>query len=129
MCGDGALLVCWGRAVCRWVVCRVVGVLGPFRAVGRLMSRFQDRELNARPPRYPRFIMLGSFSGTLLMVSNIDMIVICSRFCSPEGVKDLTKQNMNSRIEINKNYIFYNFKFQVSGLENRKSFLLFLYPL
>ena len=59
------------------------------------------------------------------MVSILDMIVICSRFCGPERVKDLTKQNMNSRIEINKNYIFYNIKFQVSGLENRKPFCYF----
>ena len=124
-----ALLICWGRAVCRWVMCRVADMLGPFRAVGRLMGRFQRRELNLRPPRLPRFIMLGSFSDTLLMVSILDMIVICSRFCGPERVKDLTKQNMNSRIEINKNYIFYNFKFQVSGLQNRKTFLSFLSPL
>ena len=86
-----ALLSCWGRAVCRWVMCRVAGVLGPFRAVGRLMDRFQSREVNAGPPRLPRFIMLKCFSDTLLMVLILGIIVICSRFCSPEGVKDLTK--------------------------------------
>ena len=86
-----ALLGCWGRAVCRWVMCRVAGVLGPFRAVGRLMDRFQSREVNAGPPRLPRFIMLKCFSDTLLMVLILGIIVICSRFCSPEGVKDLTK--------------------------------------
>ena len=42
------------------------------------------RELGARSPRLPRFILLGSFGDTLLLVS---MIAICNRFCSPEGGK------------------------------------------
>ena len=37
-------------------------------------------------PCLPRFILLGSFSDTLLVVSILDIIAICSRFCSPEGV-------------------------------------------
>ena len=37
-------------------------------------------------PRLPRFILLGSFSDILLVVSILDMIAVCSHFCSPEGV-------------------------------------------
>ena len=37
-----------------------------------------------RRARLPRFIILVSFSDTLLVVSILD---ICGRFCSPEGIK------------------------------------------
>ena len=47
--------------------------LGPFRAVGRLLGYVQGRELDPREPRLPRFIQLGSFSDTLLVVS----ILVC----------------------------------------------------
>ena len=48
-----------------------------------------------RAPHLPRFILLASFSGTLLVVLILDMIsqsmiAICSRFCSPEGVKEMS---------------------------------------
>ena len=62
--------------------------------------------LGTRAPRIPMFILLVSFSGTLLVVSILDRaydchlriaicvgvalcpaIAICDRFCSPEGVK------------------------------------------
>ena len=46
------------------------------------MGGVQSRGLGACAPCLPRFILLRSFSGTLLVVS----IAICSRFCSPEGV-------------------------------------------
>ena len=42
-------------------------------------------------PRLHRFILLRSFSDTLLVVSVLDivMIALCSRLCSPEGVKTI----------------------------------------
>ena len=57
---------------------------------GRLMGCVQSWELSACAPRLPSFILLGSFSDTLFVVSILDMIVICSRFYSPEGVKTVT---------------------------------------
>ena len=42
-----------------------------------------------RAPRLPRFILLVSFSDTLLVVSILDMVAMCDRFCSPEGVDGL----------------------------------------
>ena len=36
----------------------------------------------------PEFNLLGSLSDTLPGVSILDMSAICSRFCSPEGVKE-----------------------------------------
>ena len=53
---------------------------------GGLMGCVQTRGLGVPVPRLPGFILLGSFSNTLLVVSTLDMIAICSRFCSPEGV-------------------------------------------
>ena len=41
-----------------------------------------------RAPRLPRFILPGSFIDTLLVVSILDMIAICSKFCSSEGVNE-----------------------------------------
>ena len=48
-----------------------------------------------RAPHLPRFILLANFSGILLVVLILDMIsqsmiAICSRFCSPEGVKEIS---------------------------------------
>ena len=42
-----------------------------------------------RAPRLPKFILLGSFSDTLLVVSifTYSVIAIYSHFCSPEGVE------------------------------------------
>ena len=59
---------------------------GPFRAVGKLTGCVKV-ELGECAPCLPRFILLGSFSDTLLVVSILDIIAICRRFCSPEGVK------------------------------------------
>ena len=47
--------------------------LGPFRAVGGAYGYVQGRELGPREPRLPRFIQLGSFSDTFLVVS----ILVC----------------------------------------------------
>ena len=53
-----------------------LGVFVPFRGCvagvcGRveLMGSVQSRELGTRAPRFSRFILLGSFTDTLLMVS------------------------------------------------------------
>ena len=43
-----------------------------------VMGCVQSREFN----------LLGSLSDTLPGVSILDMSAICSRFCSPEGVKE-----------------------------------------
>ena len=49
---------------------------------------------SARAPCLQRFILLVSFRDTLLVVSILDIVydchlfAICSRFCSPEWVKD-----------------------------------------
>ena len=59
-----------------------VSLLGIFKAVGELMVCAKSRELNAHAPLLPRFILLGSFSDALLVVS----IAICRRFGSLEGV-------------------------------------------
>ena len=48
--------------------------VSPFRAVGELVGCVQSRELGTRPPRLPRFILLGSFSDTLLVVSVLDIV-------------------------------------------------------
>ena len=49
----------------------------------------RSRAQSVGAPRLPRFILLGSFSDTLLVISfyTQSMIAICSRFCSHEGVK------------------------------------------
>ena len=64
-------------------VCVCVCVCG---GGGGLMGCVQTRGRGVPVPRLPGFILLGSFSNTLLVVSTLDMIAICSRFCSPEGV-------------------------------------------
>ena len=46
--------------------------------------------------RLPRFILLGSFSDTLLVVSILD---ICSHFWSPEGVKVNSKYTRTKPID------------------------------
>ena len=51
--------------------------LGYFKALGELMGCVQSRELGARTPRLPRFILLGSFSDTLLVVSILDIVYDC----------------------------------------------------
>ena len=51
--------------------------LGPFKAVGGLIGCVQSRELGARAPCLPRFILLGSFSDTLLVVSILDIVCDC----------------------------------------------------
>ena len=45
----------------------------------------RSRARRARLPRLPEFILLGSFSSTLLVVFILDMVYDCC-FCSPEGV-------------------------------------------
>ena len=64
----------------------------PFRTV-RGLQAVSKVESSARTPHLPRFILLGSFSDTLLVVWILGMaydchlqIAICSSFCSPEGV-------------------------------------------
>ena len=78
----------------------------PFRGCGGLVGCDRALGLGACAPRIPMFILLVSFSGTLLVVSILDRaydchlciaicvgialcaaIAICDRFCSPEGVK------------------------------------------
>ena len=43
-------------------------IINPFRAVEELMGSVESRELGVREPRLPRFILLGTFSYTLLVV-------------------------------------------------------------
>ena len=52
------------------------------------MGCVESREHGALALRLPRFILLGSFSDTLLAVSIVGIVyvAICSRFCSPDGV-------------------------------------------
>ena len=54
------------------------------------------RSRSARAPRLPWFILLGSFSDTLLVVSILD---ICSHFWSPEGVKVNSKYTRTKPID------------------------------
>lgn len=49
----------------------------------RLCPRSTARR--ARLPHLPEFILLGSFSSTLLVVFILDIVYDCC-FCSPEGV-------------------------------------------
>ena len=59
----------------------------PFRAVGELLDCVVGRRLGACALRFPKFILLGSFSDTLIVISILGMVIaICSRFCSSEGV-------------------------------------------
>ena len=48
-----------------------------FRAVGELMGCVESRELGRGAPHLPRFILLGSFSDTLLLVSILDIVYEC----------------------------------------------------
>ena len=76
-----------GTGVCCSVACAVLGVWG-------LVGCVQSRGLGAYASHLPSFILLISFSDTLLVVSILDivyMIAICSHFCSPEGVKKKRK--------------------------------------
>ena len=56
---------------------------GPFRAVGGwmgvgvLVGCAQSRELGGRAARLLRFILLVSFSDTLLVVSMVDIVYDC----------------------------------------------------
>ena len=59
-----------------WLIC-----YSPFGVVGWLMGYVQSQELDARAPRLPRFILLGSFSDTLLVVFILDMIFILVYDC------------------------------------------------
>ena len=47
----------------------------------------ESQEFGSRAPRFSKFIMVVSFSDTLLMVSILDMTAICGSFCSPEVFK------------------------------------------
>ena len=73
---DGLLRCCFGLAgSCHCVGLVLFGLWG-----GGFVSCVLSREVDTRAPRFPRFMVLANFIGTLLVVS------ICSRFCSPEGV-------------------------------------------
>ena len=52
-------------------------VFGSFRAVGELMGCVQSREIGVWAPRLPRFILLGSFSDTLLVVPILGIVYDC----------------------------------------------------
>ena len=62
-----------------------VGTIGPFwpgvalsgQRGGGLVGFVQSRELGARTLRLPRFILLGSFSDTSLVVSILDIVCNC----------------------------------------------------
>ena len=62
----------YGFAVLKGLLIVPVGTMGffgpgvnPYKTVNELMGCFQGRELRGtRAPRLPRFILLGSFSGT-----------------------------------------------------------------
>ena len=49
-------------------------------------------------PRFRKFILLVSFSGTLLVVSVLSMIAICSSFCCPGGVINSSCGNYEGRL-------------------------------
>ena len=57
--------------------CCFGGAPGPFGAVGELVGCMQGRELGVSAPRLPRFILLASFSSTLLAVSILDIVYDC----------------------------------------------------
>ena len=87
--GGGGLFICWGASValclwfrfCAWFV---IAVGGPFFGPGgccywvlwELCVLF-GRELGASVPPLPRFILLQSFSDTLLVVSILDVVYDC----------------------------------------------------
>ena len=55
-----------------------------------LVGYVQNRDLGAHEPCLPRFILLVSFSDTLLVASILDIVLrcyLCGCFCSPERVK------------------------------------------
>ena len=52
-------------------------VFNLFGAVGELMACVQSQDLGAWEPRLPRFILLGSFSDTLLVVLILDIPYDC----------------------------------------------------
>ena len=57
---------------------------------GGLVGYVQNRDLGAHEPCLPRFILLVSFSDTLLVASILDIVLrcyLCGCFCSPEKVK------------------------------------------
>ena len=60
----------------------------PVLVVKGLTSKIES---SARAPRFPRFILLISFSDTLL--ANL-ILAICSCFGSPEGIKREKKNNI-----------------------------------
>ena len=65
-----------------------------------LVGCLEGRELGARTPGFPRFILMESFSDTLLIVRILDMIVIWGRFCSPEGVINTSCGNYGSLLAL-----------------------------
>ena len=65
----GSVCVCVGVCVC---VARGGGGGGP---PPRLVGCVESRELGAN--RFPRFILLGNFSDTFLMVSILDIVCDC----------------------------------------------------
>ena len=73
---------------------------GPFQTAGGIVVCVHSRELGACAPRLLRFILLVSFSGTLLVVSILDivydMFAICGHFYSPEGVINSSCGNYGS---------------------------------
>ena len=69
-----------GRGICMWVnffIGKNLYWFGPFMAVGELMGCVQGRELSARALYLPWFILLASFSDTLLVVSILDIVYDC----------------------------------------------------
>ena len=51
--------------------------VSPFKVVGELMGCMQSWEISTRTPLLPGFILLGSFSGTFLLVSILAMLHDC----------------------------------------------------
>ena len=79
--------ICWGVRWWPWGWGGAPGVLGLGEALAHICSGIMSvLALSGTCPR-SRFIQLGSFSDTLLVVSILD-IAICRRFCSPEGVNN-----------------------------------------
>ena len=73
---------CWGS---------VIGACGRLGEGGASLWAVSKIESSVGVPHLHRFILLRSFSDFLLVVSVLDivMIALCSRLCSPEGVKTI----------------------------------------
>ena len=97
----GLLVAPWGSGLWIGAACGFGGLrrFGPFQTGGVVVC-VHSREPGARAPRLLRFMLLASFSDTLLVVSILDivydMIAICGHFCSPEGVINSSCGNYGS---------------------------------